>query len=193
MARRYSPSVAEPPDTSNLVRPLTTGRRSPFATAFSDRDGNLRTTLLISLLIGVVAILALGTFAALLAANLGSPGTLALWVIGAFFVVKVPLLLVCWWIITRRRDPTGGGGWETRECREILAYLETQAAAAEGRPDAGARLAYFAREAWFVADRAADADKGAAVETAVRLDAMASAARTRAGGGGRLPSAPAGE
>jgi hypothetical protein len=184
--------VAEPPDTSKLVRPLTTERRGLFAKAFSDREGNLRTTLLLCLLVGVVAILALGTFAALLAANLGSPGTLALWVVAAFLVVKVPLLIVCWWIITRRRDPAGGGGWESRECREILDYLETQGAAAEGRPDAGARLAYFAREAWFVADRALDADKGAAVETAVRLDAMAAAAGARAGGGG-LPPRPAGE
>lgn len=181
--------MAEPPDTSNLVRPLTTGRRSLFAKAFSDRDGNLRTTLLVALLIGVVAILALGTYAALLAANLGSPGTLALWVIAAFFVIKVPLLIVCWWIITRRRDPEGGGGWDSRECREILDYLETQAAAAEGRPDARSRLAYFAREAWFVADRAADADKGAAVETAVRLDALAAAAAR----GGGLPQRTAGE
>ena len=39
--------MAEPPDTSNLVRPLTTERRSLFAKAFSDREGNLRTTLLI--------------------------------------------------------------------------------------------------------------------------------------------------
>ena len=192
MARRYSPSVAEAPDTSKLVRPLTTERRGLFAKAFSDRDGNLRTALLLGLLVAVVAILALGTFAALLAANLGSPGTLAVWVIGAFFVIKVPLLIVCWWIITRRRDPAGGGGWESRECREILDYLEAQAAAAERRPDAGARLAYFAREAWFVADRARDADKGAAVETAVRLDAMAATAAARAGRGG-LPSRPAGE
>lgn len=181
--------MAEPPDTSNLVRPLTTGRRSLFAKAFSDREGNLRTTLLVGLLIGVVAILALGTYAALLAANLGSPGTLALWVIGAFFVIKVPLLIVCWWIITRRRDPEGGGGWDSRECREILDYLEAQAAVAAGRPDARPRLAYFAREAWFVADRAADDDKGAAVETAVRLDALAAAAAR----GDGLPQRTAGE
>jgi hypothetical protein len=180
--------VAEPPDTSNLVRPLTTERRSLFAKAFSDREGNLRTELLIGLLIGVIVILALGTYAALLAANLGSPGTLALWVVAAFLVIKVPLLIVCWWIIARRRDPEGGGGWDSRECREILDYLEAQAAAAEGRPDAGSRLAYFAREAWFVADRAADADKGAAVETAVRLDALAATAR-----GGGLPQRTAGE
>ena len=179
--------MAEPPDTSNLVRPLTTERRSLFAKAFTDRDGNLRTALLIGLMVAVVAILSLGTFAALLAANLGSPGTLALWVLGALVLIKVPLLIVCWWIIARRRDPAGGGGWDSRECREILDYLEAQAAAAEGRPDAGSRLAYFAREAWFVADRAADADKGAAVETAVRLDALAAAAGRP--GGLRQPTA----
>jgi hypothetical protein len=184
--------VAEPPDTSNLVRPLTTERRGLFAKAFSTREGDLRTGLLLSLLMGVVVVLALGTFAALLAANLGSPGTLALWVLGAFIVIKLPLLVVCWWIITRRRDPAGGGGWESRECRQILDYLETQAADAEGRPDAATRLAYFAREAWFVADRAADADKGAAVETAVRIDAMAADAAPRARRGG-LPPARAGE
>ncbi len=184
--------MAEPPDTSNLVRPLTTERRSPFAKAFSDRDGNLRTGLLVALLMAVVVVLALGTFAALLAANLGSPETLAMWVIGATLLIKVPLLIVCWWIITRRRDPAGGGGWESRECREILDYLETQAAAAEGRPDAPTRLAYFAREAWFVADRAADVDKSAAVETAVRIEGMAAAAGVRVGRTA-LPPRPAGE
>jgi hypothetical protein len=164
-----------------------------MAKAFSDREGNLRTPLLIGLVLGAAAILSLGMFAALLAADAGSPETLAVWATIAFFAVKVPLLVVAWWVITRRRDPAGGGGWESRECREILDYLETQAEAAAGRPDAGRRLAYFAREAWFVADRAADADKGAAVETAVRLDAMAAAAGTRAGGPGRLPPDPAGD
>jgi hypothetical protein len=159
-----------------------------MAKAFSDREGNLRTPVLIGLVLAAAAILSLGMFAALLAADAGSPGTLAVWATIAFFAVKVPLLIVAWWVITRRRDPVGGGGWESRECREILDYLEAQAEAAAGRPDAGRRLAYFAREAWFVADRAADADKGAAVETAVRLDAMAAAAAgPRAGGPGRLP------
>lgn len=182
--------MAEPPDTSNLVRPLTTERRSLFAKAFSDREGNLRTGLLLGLLMAVVVVLSLGTFAALLAANLGSPGTLAVWVVGAFLVIKVPLLIVCWWIITRRRDPTGGGGWESRECRQILDYLEAQAADAQGRPDAAARLSYFAREAWFVADRAADADKGAAVETAVRIEGMAAAAGVRVGRTALPPTDP---
>ena len=184
--------MTKPPDTRNLVRPLTTSRRSLFAWAFADREGDLRTPLLVGIVVGAVAILGVGTFAALLAAGAGSPETLAIWVGAAFLFIKVPLLIIMWWVITRRRDPTGGGGWSTRECREILEYLEAQARAAAGRPDAATRLAYFAREAWFVADRADDADKGAAVETAVTIDAMAAAAGAPPAGraGSHTPRTP---
>lgn len=151
-------------------------RRSPFARAFSDRDGELRLGLLLGLVMGAVLILGIGTYAALLAANAGSPGTLAIWVTAALLFVKVPLLAVMWWIIGRRRDPRGGGGWASKECREILDYLETQARESVGRPDAAGRLAYFAREAWFVADAATDADTPAAVDTAVLIEAMAAEA-----------------
>lgn len=151
-------------------------RRSLFARAFSDRRGDLRTTLLIGLAIGVVALLSVGTYAALLAADAGSPATLAAWTAGAFLLIKLPLLAVVWWIIARRRDPRGGGGWTSAECREILDYLETQARESAGRPDAATRLAYFAREAWFVADSATDADTPAAVNTAVLIEGMAAEA-----------------
>ena len=151
-------------------------RRSPFARAFSDPEGNLRTTVLVGLVIVLAFIVSLGTFIALMAANAGSPGVLGLWATAAFLFIKLPLLAVVWWVITRRRDPAGGGGWASSECREILDYLETQARDAAGRPDAAARLAYFAREAWFVADSAADADRAAAVDTAVLIEAMAAEA-----------------
>jgi hypothetical protein len=185
----YHPSVAKPPDGRNLVRPLTTSRRSFFAWAFADSEGDLRTPLLVVVVVAALVILGLGTFAALLAAGAGSPETLAIWVTAAFLFIKVPLLLVMWWVITRRRDPLGGGGWSTRECSEILGYLETQAREAVGRPDAATRLAYFAREAWFVADRAEDADKGTAVETAVTIDAMAAAAGAPPAGRAAPPGA----
>lgn len=151
-------------------------RRSLFARLFSTPAGDLRTTALIGVAMASAIVLALGTYAALLAANMGSPGTLALWVIAAFFVIKLPLLAVAWWVISRRRDPQGGGGWTSEECREILDYLEAQAREAAGRPDAASRLAYFAREAWFVADRATDADTPAAVDTAVLIEGMAAEA-----------------
>jgi hypothetical protein len=143
---------------------------------FADREGNLRTGLLLGLVVGAVAVLGVGTYAALLAADAGSPGTLAVWVAAAFLLIKIPLLAVVWWILVRRRDPAGGGGWASAECREILEYLETQARESVGRPDTASRLAYFAREAWFVADAATDADTPAAVDTAVLIDAMAAEA-----------------
>ena len=128
------------------------------------------------LVVAAVVILGIGTYAALLAADAGSPGALAVWVTAAFLFIKVPLLAVMWWVIGRKRDPRGGGGWASEECREILDYLETQARDSVGRPDAATRLAYFAREAWFVADSATDADTPAAVDTAVLIDAMAAEA-----------------
>jgi hypothetical protein len=168
--------------------PEAPSRRSPFARAFTDRRGDLRTTLLIGLTAGVAVVLALGMFVSLLIADAGSPGALAAWVTAAFLFVKVPFLMVMWWILTRRRDAPGGGGWSSTETGEILAYLEREARASVGRPDAAARLAYFAREAWFVADRADDAETPAAVDTAVLIEAMAAEAGApvdRAAAGGR--------
>jgi hypothetical protein len=159
-----------------VISPPPDPRRSPFARAFSDRDGNLRTALLLGLTVGMVALLALGMFASLLAAGAGSPATLAAWVTAAFLFLKLPFLAVVWWILVRRRDPPGGGGWSQGETGEILEYLERQARESVGRPDAATRLAYFAREAWFVADSAGDAETPAAVDTAVMIEAMAAEA-----------------
>jgi hypothetical protein len=151
-------------------------RRSPFARMFTDREGDLRTAPLIGIVMAAAFIIGIGTYAGLLAADAGSPGTLVLWVVAALLLIKLPLLAVMWWVISRRRDPAGGGGWSSKECRQILAYLEEQARESAGRPDAATRLAYFAREAWFVADRATDADTPAAVDTAVLIEAMAAEA-----------------
>jgi hypothetical protein len=146
-----------------------------------DGEGSPRAGVILGLVAGALVVLSLGSFAALLAAGAGSPETLAVWVVAALVLVKVPLLVLVWWLLGRRRDPVGGGGWSSRECGEILSYLEGQARASLGRPDQAARLEYFSREAWYVADAAADADKAAAVAAALRIDAMASA--TEAGGG----------
>ncbi|WP_217915661.1 hypothetical protein [Miltoncostaea marina] len=169
-------------------------RRSPLARAFADRQGDLRTPVLAGAVVGVAVLLTLGMFIALLAAGAGSPGVLAAWVTAAFIFIKLPLLGVVWWILIRRRDAEGGGGWTSRECREILDYLEAQAREAVGRPDAAARLAYFAREAWHVADTAADTDTPAAVDTAVLIEGMAAEAgapvERPAGRGAPRPAGP---
>jgi hypothetical protein len=150
-----------------------------------DRHGNPRAGVILGLVATALVVLSLGSFVALLAAGAGSPETLAIWVVAALVVVKVPLLILVWWLLGHRRDPVGGGGWSSAECEEILRYLEEQARASAGRADAGPRLAYFSREAWHVADAAADADKPAAVAVALRIDELAAVARAE----GRGPAA----
>ena len=156
--------------------PAAVRRRSPYARILSDRRGELRTSLILILVAAALAVLTLGTFAALLIAGAGSPEALAVWVLGAFVLIKLPLLGGVWWILSRRREHDRGGGWSTDECGEILAYLEQQARESVGRPDAVARLRYFSQEAWFVADAATDADKPAAGATAIAIAGLAAAA-----------------
>ena len=146
-----------------------------------DARGDPRAGVILGLVAFALVVLAVGSFAALLVAGAGSPETLAVWVVAALVVVKVPLLVLVWWLLGLKRDQARSGGWSTGECDEILGYLEEQARASAGRSDAAARLAYFSREAWFVADAAADADKPAAVAVALRIDEMAQAASAGAG------------
>lgn len=155
-------------------------RRSLVARFAYGRDGRLHTTRLLGGVAAAVVLLSLATFAGLLMAGAGNPESLAVWVLGGFFLVKVPLLAVLWWILMHREPEQRSADWAPDETAEILAYLEEQAAEAASRPDAAARLAYFAREAWFVADNAADADKAAAAAVAVRIQAMAGDAGARA-------------
>ena len=161
--------------------PEPTVRRSLVARFACGRDGRLHTTRLLGGVTAAVALLSLATFAGLLMAGAGDPESLGVWVLGGFLLVKVPLLAVLWWILMHREPEQRSADWAPDEAAEILAYLEEQAAEAATRPDAAARLAYFAREAWFVADNAADGDKAAAAAVAVRLQAMAAAAGARAG------------
>lgn len=144
-------------------------------------DGRLHGPRLLAGVVLAVALISLTTFAGLLLAGAGRPEQLAIWVLAGFLVVKVPLLGVLWWILMRRPDENHPGGWSGGECDEILAYLERSAAEAADRPEAPARLAYFAREAWYVAEHATDADRPRAAETAARIQALAERAREPAG------------
>jgi hypothetical protein len=161
--------------------PSPAPRRGLIARFAHDRDGHLHTVRLLGGVAAAVALLSLATYAGLLMADTGSPGALAVWVLAGFVLVKVPLLSVVWWILMRRDPEQRSADWSSDEATEILDYLEAQASEAAGRPDAAARLAYFAKEAWFVADNAADADKATAAAVAVRIQAMASDAAARPG------------
>jgi hypothetical protein len=147
-----------------------------MALMFTDRDGELRGTLIMAvvgltlMLLGVTGVMAL-MFGGIMGAN-----AVATWAIAAFLFVKIPLLALIWWVLGRKRERGNVGGWSTKECGEILAYLEREARAGMARPDAHERLAYYCREAWFVAGNATAAGTAAAVATATRIDALASEA-----------------
>jgi hypothetical protein len=161
--------------------PSPAPRRGLVARFVYGRDGRLHTVRLLGGVVAAIALLSLATFAGLLMASAGSPASLAVWVLAGFLLVKVPLLSVLWWILMRREPEQRSADWSTDETDEILEYLEAQASEAAGRPDAAARLAYFAKEAWFVADNAADGDRAAAAAVAARIQAMASDAAARPG------------
>lgn len=154
-------------------------RRSPVARLVFGRDGRLQTARLLSGVVIAVALISLATFAGLLLAGAGRPEQLAIWVLAGFLLVKVPLLAVLWWILLHRDPEQRSADWSSGECAEITAWLEEQALEAARLPDAALRLEHLAREAWFVADNAADADKPGAAAVAMRIQAMASQARER--------------
>lgn len=160
-------------------------RRPGLARIFVDREGELRGNLIVAIVAVAMMIVAItGTIGLMFGGAIGGDA-LAYWVLGAFIFIKLPILALIWWALGRKRERGQVGGWASRECHEILAYLEREARASLGRPDAAKRLTYFCREAWFVAQNATDLDTAEAVAVAQRIDAMASeagvdTARTRA-------------
>lgn len=162
--------------------------RSPLARTVFDAEGNIRTARLIVIVFGALLVLTLGTYAALLAAGLGSPNTLGLWVAIAFVAIKVPIMALLWYLLGRSGETQTSPKWTDDESREILDYLRREATLASARPDAAARLAYYAREAWFVAERGSGEHTADAVDLAVRIEGMAQRARRRAGSGDNTPT-----
>jgi hypothetical protein len=95
------------------------------------------------------------------------------WVIFVVFLLKVPLIWLLWWFISRNREwPGRRVVWDRQETAEILAYLQQEAETAQHRPDATARLAYLAREAWNVADNSSGDLKVDALTTALRIEQL---------------------
>ncbi len=156
-----------------------------MALMFSDREGRLRGNLIVIICAASLLLLAMGGSISMIFGGVMGYTALATWALALFIFIKIPLLVLIWWVLGRRRQRAEVGGWDSEECGEILAYLEREARVSLGRPDAARRLAYFSREAWFVAGNASPGDTTAAVRTAERIDTLASEAgvdttRTRA-------------
>jgi len=124
-------------------------------------------TLIVLALAGSGLFVAMGLFAA-------NPPLAPAWVLLMVVVLKLPLIAFCGWLICRNKEIPGVPVvWSGREVREILDYITAQAHASLSRPDAGARLAYLAREAWHVADQAEGTLKADAVGIALEIDRLA--------------------
>lgn len=160
--------------------PRNIGRnRSLLARAVFTPQGEVRTLPLVGLVVFALAILAAGMFAALVAAGAGSPEVLGVWVAVAFLAIKLPLLGLLWYLLGRGGESTVRPEWSPQEAERIIGYLESEAVGATERPDAVSRLEYYAREAWFVADKAPESARARAVDVAVRIEGLAARARTR--------------
>jgi len=138
-----------------------------------DEHGDVRGNRVLFAVAALAMLTALGTFIALVAAGAGEVDVLGAWVVGILLLVKIPALAILWWALGRHVEKPGENRWDSREVARILASLEEQARLSVARPGAALRLAHLSREAWFVADRAPDADKPEAVAAALRIDSLA--------------------
>lgn len=156
--------------------------RLVFRRALTLPDGTLRLRRVV-ILAAVGAVLAFsGTFLVMAAPTVSSNDVVrTIWVLGAVFVLKLPLIALLWWLIMRNKEwPGQPVVWGPAEQREILGYIEEQARFAVTQPDAEQRLDYLSKEAWQVADSLHGEAKVDALTTALRVDSMAAGRRTDA-------------
>jgi hypothetical protein len=145
-------------------------------------DGGVRVMRLVVTLVSLVILAFFGTVL-LFATTAVSDSTAVqvIWVLLAIAGLKLPLIALLWhFVLANREWPGRRPDWGPRESREILAYIEMEAARAEHRADAEARLAYLSGEAWNVADAMSGDRKVDALTVALRVDEMRSRAARRA-------------
>ena len=95
------------------------------------------------------------------------------WVLFAVVGLKMPLILLLWHFVFRNREwPGRWPKWSPKEHRDVLAYIEMEAARAQLLPDARRRLDYLSGEAWNVVDALEGHPKVDALTVALRVDEM---------------------
>lgn len=113
-------------------------------------DGRLRAARLLGIAFVGGLVVALGTTAAIVLADAGSPSTLSIWVVVAFLGVKLPLLGLLWWVLGRRqREETLTEGQLTL----MIDRIESRTDSALRTGDTRDRLEILRDEAGFVRER----------------------------------------
>lgn len=146
--------------------------QSKIVRLFYDREGDLRTTRVLVIIMVSVALIVAGTVAVSFAGAIAGVETLTIGALIVFLAIKLPFLGMVFWIIMRQGGGYTQSEWSDRERAEILDYLRNQAREARGKPDEAQRLQWLAREAWHVADTVPDEHRAEAVALAVEISAM---------------------
>lgn len=133
-------------------------------------DGTLRAARLLGIAFVGGLVVAIGTTAAIVMADAGSPSTLSIWVIVAFLGVKLPLLGLLWWVLGRRQRDAG---LTEDELMVMVDRIESRTDGALRTHDARDRLEILRDEAEFVKERATGELRDRAAGLAQRLEQMA--------------------
>jgi hypothetical protein len=122
------------------------------------------------------------TAAVLIAAGVSSTNGVAMWSAVIFLTIKVPVLGGLWLLLLRHVEEPGEESLGREQTEAVTARLREQAERVALRPDAVPQLRHLLDQAWYVADRADDADKASAVGCALHIqELLTNASRVRGG------------
>jgi hypothetical protein len=137
------------------------------------RDGSLSGLKICAFAIGAVLVFSAISVPIILAMGVNSTTGIAMWVLILLLTVKLPALGIFWWMLGRHLERPGEERLTSGEIHSLIERLEAQALRVSRGPDAAAELSRLLDDAWFVADKAPDADKASAVACALHIQELA--------------------
>jgi hypothetical protein len=145
---------------------------------FYRADGELSPLKICATALGSVLLFTMVSVPLLAAGGVSTVNGLATWVLILLVGVKLPALAIFWWMLGRHVEKPGQEQLSSEDAHSLMARLQAQAETAHLGADPETELKQLKEDAWFVADRAPDADKAAAVACALRIQEL-SAVRQR--------------
>ncbi|MEW6582372.1 MAG: hypothetical protein AB1416_06395 [Actinomycetota bacterium] len=136
-------------------------------------DGSLSGVKVTAIAAAAVILFTAISIPVILAIGVDSTTGIAMWVVVLLVTVKLPALGIFWWMLSRHVETPGQEALTSREIQALIERLDGEALRASRRPDAADELRRLLGDAWYVADRAADADKASAVACALRIQELA--------------------